>query len=92
MITIDDFIRINNDTNGNPRYVCHFLALNKPDDLADYVGFDKVSQKYALALKRSRQLGGRKYHNRQYGGGIAFQSYNLQHLCNDINKLMGEGV
>ena len=89
MITIDDFTRINNDTNGNPRYVCHFLELNKPDDLADYSGFDKVSQKYAIALKRSRELGGRKYHNKQYGGGIAFQSYNLQSLCDDINKLMG---
>ena len=90
MITIDDFIRINNDTNGNPRYVCHFLAFNKPDDLADYSGIDRITRKYNLALLRARALGGRKFHNRQYGGGIAFQSYNIQSLCDDVNKLMAQ--
>ena len=44
MITIDDFTRINNDTNGNPRYVCHFLAFNKPDDLADYRSEEHTSE------------------------------------------------
>ena len=91
-ITIDDFIRVNNDTNGNPRYVCHFLHLNKPDDLHDYNGMDKITRKYKMALLRSHALGGRKFHNKQYGGGIAFQSYNLQDLCNDINRRMSEGV
>ena len=47
MITQDDFIRVNNDTNGNPRYVCHFLRLNTPQD----EGQD-VSEKYITALGR----------------------------------------
>lgn len=87
MVSIDDFTRIKNDTNGNPRYVCHFLRLNIPaDDCHD------VSQKYNIALARSRGLGGRKFHNKQYGGGIAFQSYNLAELCNEINAELNQTI
>lgn len=80
MITQDDFIRVNNDTNGNPRYVCHFLRLNTSQDERQ-----DVSQKYITALGRSREFGGRKFHNKQFGGGIVFQSYNLRELCDEIN-------
>lgn len=55
--------RINNDTNGNPRYVVHFLSI--ADD-------------YETALKIARKIGGRKFHNKQFGGGIVFQSYNIE--------------
>ena len=34
MFTPDDFTRVNNDVNGNPRYVAHFLAFTTSDDLA----------------------------------------------------------
>ena len=33
-------------------------------------------------------IGGRKYHNKSYGGGIVFQSYNLQDTADTINKLI----
>jgi hypothetical protein len=76
MITIDDFTRVNNDVNGNPRYVCHFFKLNTK------------SERYNLALIRSRKLGGKKFHNKQYGGGIVFGCvYNLHELCELINEL-----
>lgn len=86
MLTQDDFTRVNNDTNGNPRYVCHFLRLNIPaDDSQD------VSEKYITALARSREFGGRKFHNKQYGGGIVFGSiYNLRELCDDINAKLAQ--
>ena len=67
-----NFTRINNDTNGNPRYVIHFLQL---------------ADTYERALFLGRKLGGRKFHNKQYGGGIAFQSYNTQDLERKINEL-----
>ncbi len=66
------FTRINNDTNGNPRYVVHFLQL---------------ADTYARALFLARQLGGRKFHNKQFGGGIAFQSYNTNQLAERIAKI-----
>lgn len=77
-ITPDSFTRINNDINGNPRYVCHYLRFQATDE--------RIS--YETALCRAKQLGGGKFHNKQYGGGIVFQSYSLESLCNDINKLM----
>jgi len=68
-----EFTRINNDINGNSRFVCHFLAFIGSKD-----AFTSLDQRYELALSRSRQLGGRKFHNKQYGGGIVFQMYDGQ--------------
>ena len=72
MITENSFKRVNNDVNGNPRYVFHFLYL--ADD-------------YSEALKIAKKFGGKKFHNKQYGGGIAIQSYNLQDDIKLINNL-----
>jgi hypothetical protein len=82
------FTRVNNDTNGNPRFVCHFLAfLNDKDEAQikeDFAAslsinpFRLTEFKYDIALQRSRQLGGKKFHNKQYGGGIVFQMYSGQ--------------
>lgn len=78
------FTRIDNDANGNPRYVCHYTHLSTPIDRdAD------VSQRYTLALARARAIGGKKYHTKKYGGGIVFQSYSLPNTCDSINKLTG---
>ena len=90
MITTENFTRVKNDSNGNPRYVCHFLSLNTPDEL-NAVPWIDVSQKYNLALARARKLGGRKFHNKQYGGGIVFRCvFNLRELCEQINELTEE--
>jgi hypothetical protein len=90
MITPDDFTRANNDTNGNPRFVCHFLSFTTPSDLAEYMGMDKITQKYNLALFRAKTLGGKKFHNKQFRGGIIFTSYNLRVLCEEVNELLGK--
>lgn len=65
------FTRINNDTNGNPRYVFHFLEL---------------ADNYEKALKIAKNFGGRKFHNKQYGGGIVIQSYNTTESKKIINN------
>lgn len=79
-----EFTRINNDINGNPRYVCHFLSLIKDSDEKEVEGKDnwkqgiyKLDLLYTIALKRAKTIGGKKYHNKSYGGGIVFQSYNM---------------
>jgi hypothetical protein len=66
------FTRVNSDVYGNPRYVCHFL---------------NIADNYAAAIKIANSIGGRKFHNKQYGGGIVFQSYNLQNLSDKINEI-----
>lgn len=79
-----EFTRIHNDINGNPRYVVHFYNLLT--DAESYNGLS-IDDKYRLALNRAKKIGGKKYHNKKYGGGIVFQSYNIKDLENSINKL-----
>ena len=73
--------RLNSDVNGNPRYVCHFLNLI-PDLRAGLV------KGYDVAVKRANKIGGRRFHNKQYGGGIAFTSYNIDGVEESIAKLI----
>ena len=58
-----DFYRVNNDRNGNPRYVIHFLAF---------------ANDYATAHKVANRLGFRIYRGRDFGGGFVCQSYNIE--------------
>ena len=51
--------RINNDVNGNGRWVCHYL------DIAS-------TMEEAIAI--ARMQGGKRYRSKAYGGGIVFQS------------------
>jgi hypothetical protein len=68
LMTIDGVIvkywRIKNDSNGNPRYVVHFSAIDA---------------NYEEALVKARKIGGRKYTAKWFGGGLVFKSYNLSH-------------
>lgn len=80
-----EFTRVKSDINGNPRFVCHFLAFISPKD-----EFTSIDSRYSLALQRARQFGGRKFHNKQYGGGIVFQMYDGQRL--DMSQKIKELV
>ena len=84
-----DWTRINNDTNGNPRYVLHFLNLNTRAELDAEPWIDS-SQKYAIAIKRANRIGGKKFHTKSYGGGIVFQSYSLEDTENSILRVLQE--
>lgn len=87
------FTRVNNDVNGNPRYVVHFLEFITDGDRKNRTE-DQIKDPnfiYNLALKRARTIGGRKFHNKQYGGGIVFQSYNTTGLEISILKLKNNG-
>ena len=75
-----DFFRINNDVNGNPRYVVHYLSIPVDESVP-------VSRQYEEALKKARKIGGRKYTAVWFGGGIVFQSYSLQELAAAIIEL-----
>ena len=61
--------RINNDINGNPRYVVHFLS---------------IAPTYDEAIEKARKIGGKKYNSAKFGGGIVFQSYNLGQVLAQI--------
>ena len=83
-----DFTRINNDVNGNPRYVCHFLNLLSEGEQNNTVANLSINGKYLLAIYKAKKIGGKKFNNKQYGGGIVFQSYNIAQTEKDILNLL----
>jgi hypothetical protein len=85
MIKPSDFTKIKHDINGNPRHVCHFLNF----DVHGWQSNIALSHRYEIALALAKTLGGKKYHNKKYGGGIVFQEYDgcLSQLCDKINEL-----
>lgn len=88
MITPEDFTRVQSDINGNPRYVVHFLSIERATNYPP-LGLSTISERYADALRFARRAGGKKFHNKQFGGGIVFQSYSLDNLCNCLNNQKG---
>jgi hypothetical protein len=78
----EHFTKVSHDINGNPRYVIHFLTLltNKEKESYD------INNQYEIVIKRAKKWGGKKFHNKQYGGGIVFQSYSLSSTCNFLSK------
>ena len=76
-----NFNRINNDVNGNPRHVCHYLEF-KP---AKWDNLTSGLFTYNEALTLAKKLGGKKYNNKNYGGGVVFQSYNV---IDDIEAIL----
>lgn len=68
------FTRLSQDTNGNGRLVC--LWTNIPG-----------ATSYAEAVKLAHKIGGRKYHNRKFGGGIVFQESSENELQRLIETL-----
>ena len=82
-LTEDSFTRVNSDSNGNPRYVIHYMQC-MPDSYRELMTYD---QRYPATVKLMNQIGGKKFHNKQYGGGIVFQSYSLTDTIQHIEEI-----
>lgn len=75
-----EFTQVNNDSFGNPRYVTHFFSFLKEDE--------QTLSNYNLAVKRANKLGGKKYRGNDFGGGIVFQSYNIDRTSRLIIEML----
>ncbi len=82
MKTTINFTRINNDINGNPRYVCHFLELLGEQE--NKLFKNDIRSLYEYAVKKSHKISGKRFSNKQYSRNIIFQSYNIY----DLEKLI----
>lgn len=86
-----DYKRVNNDINGNPRYVFHFLAFLNSEERdkirANARPFQSIGDMYREAVNKAREIGGKKYRGKDFGGGIVIQSYNIYDTINDIKRL-----
>lgn len=78
-----ELTRIKNDVNGNPRYVVHFMELCSDVEIER----ETIDKLYLIAIKKARKVGGKKYHTKNFGGGIVFQSYNTTNLIDLIYSL-----
>jgi len=81
----DSFHRVNNDSDGHPRYVTHFLAFLS--DSERFCQAMQVNDKYKLAKKKANKLGFKVYRGRDFGGGFVTTSYNLE---NDIERIIAQ--
>ena len=77
-------LRIKHDTNGNARTVVHFLAFITERERQQ----NSVYDLYEIALHKARKIGGKKFNNKQFGGGIVFQESSIQHLEQLINSIL----
>lgn len=84
----ENFTRVNNDINGNPRYVVHFLEFLNDEERISI----PWTKKYEYAVKKAKLIGGKKYDNKSYGGGIIFQSYNIADTWKKIQELKNKNV
>ena len=75
-----EFTRVNNDVYGNPRFVTHFFSFLNEDE--------QTLSNYNLSVKRANKLGGKKYKGSDFGGGIVFQSYDLNGLRKRIIDML----
>jgi len=88
-----DVTRIKNDVNGNPRYVIHFLAVYQHKLAKAYKetfitkAFDTG---YDFACLLGNRAGFKRFHNKQYGGGLVFQSYNVQQDLNNLERAIDD--
>lgn len=71
-IKAQDFVRIDNDINGNPRYYIEY-ALFYDVNMSD---------------KKRLSAGLEKYRGKKYGSGFVVQSYNLEHTADFINQTL----
>ena len=55
-------------------------------------GVGEVKRMYTRPSHRARKIGGRKFHNKQYGGGIVFQCYGAADIVPAIEKLKAEAA
>ena len=83
--------RVNGDQYDNPRYAVHYLNLLTESERELFRG-ELSSRDYDLAVRKANKVGGRKFHNRQYGGGIVFYG-GKDHVIQKVMKLAKqEGV
>ena len=76
---------VNNDQYGNPRYVAHWHSVLSEKEYDD-------KRTYEYAIRKANKVGGRRFNNRQYGGGIVFYG-NEDAVIEKVMKLaMQEGA
>lgn len=73
-----EFFSVDNDVNGNPRYVVDFTHFIDRQE--------GIMSDFKRALTNAKKVGGSKYRGKDFGGGIVLQSYNKATTELNINR------
>ena len=86
------FTRTSNGVGNYPRYVVHFTSLLSLKEMREEgnVGVGFVSSLYEKAIKKAKEIGGKKYDTKHFGGGIVFKSCSLKLLAALIKTVRDE--
>lgn len=79
--------RLENDTNGNPRIMTHFLNLVTPDQKreADRISANDAFASINILLQWAKDtVHGKAYRAKWFGGGIVWQSYLSDEQVNNL--------
>ena len=79
--------RLENDTNGNPRIMTHFLNLVSPDQVREadrQSANDTFASDNILKQWAKDTVQGKAYRANWFGGGIVWQSYLSDEQVNDL--------
>lgn len=81
-----DALDVGYDANGNRRHVVHYRSIFNEISARTGIEYSALSpMDYATALDAMKRIGGKKYHNKKYGGGIAF-TLDRSELASAINE------
>lgn len=83
MIQKQDFTKIENDTFGKSRWVCHYSKLLTAKEIEKFEGV-----LYRKAILRANKFGGKRFDTARFPEHIVFQPYNLQNLVDKINNIL----
>ena len=83
MISKDHFTKIENDSFGKKRWVCHHSKILTDTEIEKFDGII-----YRKAIHRANKFGGKRYDTAKFPEHIVFQPYNLQNLIDKINNIL----
>jgi len=85
MKTLEDIIDLTSVPGG---FVFHFLSIISDEESNSVPNsLDRVPTLYRMALNKAYEVGGEKYHNKSFGGGIYLHG-TKQNVLKKINKIM----
>ena len=73
-----DATRIENDINGNPRFVVHFNDLETFEFRFMARSSMTLPERFTRVRKLANRFGGKTYRGKDIPGGIVFQAYECQ--------------
>jgi len=73
--------------NGCPRYAIHHTYFFTNEEWKNWKPSESMKT-YDMMVKRSKEVGGRKYNKKNYPGYIVIETYNIADTVKKINELL----